>query len=154
MTSLQQVIFSLRGRDCAPKEYAGAWAAICPIHHDQTPTLYIWEGPDEDIHILCRVPGCPLESICDAIEIDPSELINSKSFVPFREFPTEVLPDPIREFVEVGARAIGCSSSYLALPLLSALAAAIGGTRQLRLKLGLLNAEETAEVLTISPRKL
>ena len=134
MTSLQQVISALRDRDCAPKEYAGAWSAICPIHHDETSTLYIWEGPDEDIHILCRVPGCSLGSICDAIEIDPSELINSKSVVPFREFPTEVLPDPIREFIEQGSIAIGCSSSYLALPLLSALAAAIGGTRQLRLK--------------------
>jgi len=35
-----------------------------------------------------------------------------------------------------GAKAIGCDPSYLALPLLAALAAAIGNTRRLELKRG------------------
>ena len=54
----------------------------------------------------------------------------------FRPFPTDALPEPIRGFVKAGAKAIGCDESYLALPLLTALAAAIGNTRRLQLKRG------------------
>ena len=38
--------------------------------------------------------------------------------------------------MDAGARAIGCDPSYLALPLLTAIAAAIGNTRRLELKRG------------------
>jgi hypothetical protein len=51
-------------------------------------------------------------------------------------FPLDALPDPIRGFVDAGARAIGCDVSYLALPLLTVIAAAIGNTRRLELKRG------------------
>jgi hypothetical protein len=54
----------------------------------------------------------------------------------FRPFPVEALPKPIKRFVVTGAKAIGCDPSYLALPLLVALAAAIGNTRRLELKRG------------------
>ena len=54
----------------------------------------------------------------------------------FEPFPVAVLPEPISSFVESSARAIGCDSSFLALPLLSVFAAAIGTTRQIRLKPG------------------
>jgi hypothetical protein len=54
----------------------------------------------------------------------------------FRPFPVDALPEAIRGFVAAGARAIGCDPSYLALPLLVALAAAIGNTRRLELKRG------------------
>jgi hypothetical protein len=54
----------------------------------------------------------------------------------YRPFPLDALPDPIRGFVDAGARAIGCDPSYLALPLLTAIAAAIGNTRRLELKRG------------------
>jgi hypothetical protein len=54
----------------------------------------------------------------------------------YRPFPVDALPDPVRGFVEDGARAIGCDPSYLALPLLTAIAAAIGNTRRLELKRG------------------
>jgi hypothetical protein len=54
----------------------------------------------------------------------------------FRPFPVDALPEPIRGFVTAGARAIGCDPSYLALPLLTAIAAAIGNTRRLELKRG------------------
>lgn len=52
----------------------------------------------------------------------------------FRPFPVDALPQPIRSFVADGATAIGCDPSYLALPLLVALGAAIGTTRRLELK--------------------
>ena len=54
----------------------------------------------------------------------------------FQPFPTDALPEPIRGFVVAGAKAIGCDPSYLALPLLTALAAAIGNTRRIQLKRG------------------
>lgn len=54
----------------------------------------------------------------------------------FRLFPVDALPQPLRRFVAAGAKAIGCDPSYLALPLLVALAAAVGNTRRLELKRG------------------
>jgi len=54
----------------------------------------------------------------------------------FQPFPTDALPEPIRGFVEAGAKAIGCDPSYLALPMLTAAAAAIGNTRRIQLKRG------------------
>jgi hypothetical protein len=54
----------------------------------------------------------------------------------YRPFPLNSLPEPIRGFVDAGARAIGCYLEYLALPLLIAITAAIGNTRRLELKRG------------------
>ena len=54
----------------------------------------------------------------------------------FRPFPVSALPQPVRGFVAAGAKAIGCDPSYLALPLLVALASAVGTTRRLELKRG------------------
>jgi hypothetical protein len=51
-------------------------------------------------------------------------------------FPLNALPEPLRGFVAAGAKAIGCDSSYLALPLLTAMAAAIGNSRRVQLKRG------------------
>jgi hypothetical protein len=42
----------------------------------------------------------------------------------------------VRSFVKAAAKAIGCDASYVALPLLSVLAVAIGNTRRLQLKRG------------------
>ncbi len=53
---------------------------------------------------------------------------------PYTLFPTELLPEPLREFVEATAAAMRCDASYAALPLLAVVASAIGTTRQLRLK--------------------
>lgn len=55
---------------------------------------------------------------------------------PFAPFPSEVLPEPARSFVQASARAIGCDESFVALPLLAALASAIGNTRRIELKNG------------------
>ncbi len=52
----------------------------------------------------------------------------------FIPFPVDELPQPLSRFVKQGAKAIGCDPSYIALPLLSALAAAIGNSRRVRLK--------------------
>lgn len=54
----------------------------------------------------------------------------------FTPFPADVLPEPIRSFVTEAAKAIGCDASYIALPLLSGLASAIGNTHRIALKRG------------------
>jgi hypothetical protein len=54
----------------------------------------------------------------------------------FQPFPTDALPEPIRGLVEASAKAIGCDLSYLTLPIITVLAAAIGNTRQIQPKPG------------------
>jgi hypothetical protein len=54
----------------------------------------------------------------------------------WKPFPVEVLPEPIRSFVLAGAKAIACDLTYILLPLLAALASAIGNACRLRLKPG------------------
>lgn len=58
------------------------------------------------------------------------------SLEPFEPFPFEVLPSPVREFIRDAARAIGCDPSFIALPLLTVLATAIGDSRRLEVKKG------------------
>ena len=55
---------------------------------------------------------------------------------PYVPFPVECLPEPIRSFVLGGAKSIGCDPSFIALPVLSMAAAAIGNTRRLCIKRG------------------
>lgn len=74
-----------------------------------------------------------IESLAHAVE--PWRLGDADD-LGYRPFPVGTLPEPIRGFVDAGARAIGCDPSYLALPLLTAIAAAIGNTRRLELKRG------------------
>lgn len=52
---------------------------------------------------------------------------------PFKPFPIEALPVPVRTFVVEGAAAIGCDTSYIILPLVSGVASAIGNTRRVAL---------------------
>ncbi|HRR86054.1 MAG TPA: DUF3987 domain-containing protein [Phycisphaerae bacterium] len=55
---------------------------------------------------------------------------------PVLPFPVGVMPEPMRSFLEICATAIGCDPSYVAMPMLSTLAAAIGNTRRIQLKRG------------------
>lgn len=56
--------------------------------------------------------------------------------VAYQPFPVDVLPEPLRSIVNVGAATIGCDAAFVALPLLSACAAAIGNSRGIKLKGG------------------
>jgi hypothetical protein len=58
------------------------------------------------------------------------------TILPWRPFPVEVLPEPIRSFVKQAAQAIVCDVCFVVLPILTALASAIGNTRRIRLKRG------------------
>jgi hypothetical protein len=64
-----------------------------------------------------------------------AEVINAKPEIPpFVPFPTEALPAVVRDFIRQGSRAIGCDESFITLPLLAVLAAAIGNSRRILLK--------------------
>jgi|SRR5579883_375202 len=76
-----------------------------------------------------------VEAIANVAPIETTER-TSDELERFQPFPVDSLPQPIRGFVSAGAKAIGCDPSYLALPLLVALASAIGNTRRLELKRG------------------
>ena len=57
-------------------------------------------------------------------------------FAPFAPFPVEVLPEPVRAYVVAQADAVDTCDAAVALPVLSTLASAIGGSRSIRLKKG------------------
>lgn len=54
----------------------------------------------------------------------------------FQPFPVDALPEPFATFVRAACKAIGCDSTFIALPLLVVAAAMIGTTRVLELKRG------------------
>ena len=69
-----------------------------------------------------------------ATDADYLELPEQEKLLGWVPFPTEALPQPLREFVEQGSSAIGCDQTYLALPCLSILASVIGTSRCLESK--------------------
>jgi hypothetical protein len=78
-----------------------------------------------------------IEALAQAVEPWRSE--PAETFIEdlaFRPFPLEILPEPVRGFVKTSAEALGCDPSFVALPLLAAIGAAIGNTRRLELKRG------------------
>lgn len=54
----------------------------------------------------------------------------------YAPFPVESLPQPFQSFVRDAAAAIGCDPAFIALPVLTAAAAAVGNTRRLIIKRG------------------
>jgi hypothetical protein len=54
--------------------------------------------------------------------------------LPYKPFPLETLPTTVRNYVEAHSKAIGIDPAYIAVPMLSVLAAAIGGSRTVALK--------------------
>ncbi|HEY4258839.1 MAG TPA: DUF3987 domain-containing protein, partial [Schlesneria sp.] len=54
----------------------------------------------------------------------------------YQPFPVESLPQPVQQFVTAQANSLNCDTAAVALPVLSVLASAIGGTRRIELKRG------------------
>jgi len=91
--------------------------------------------------------GLPLADGAGLADVGQWILATAESIEPWRPepatkplawqpYPTEVLPQPFRQFVEVTAEACVCDAAYVGLPLIVAAAAAIGTTRVLELKPG------------------
>ena len=81
-----------------------------------------------------------IEHMADAAEAivpdDSDAALPAPRIEVYKPFPTNALPEPVRSFVTTSAKAVGCDPSYIALPMLSALASAIGNTRRIQLKRG------------------
>ena len=102
-------------------------------------------GEDDIIAVLSVInsqrcnpplPACEVHQIAaSATRYEPEGGIElADATLPFQSFPVEKLPEPVRTFVTEGAAAIGCDPSYIALPLLSGLASAIGNSCKVQLK--------------------
>ena len=104
----------------------------------------LWAGMPEggDMADLLEHRGGDIDPIRAEVEAladktDADTVTPEAPAVPaFTPFPADVLPEPIRGFVTEAAKAIGCDASYIALPLLSGLASAIGNTHRIALKRG------------------
>ncbi len=89
-------------------------------------------GDDPGAMDAIRAEVETLATTADAESVTP----DAPAVSAYTPFPVDVLPEPIRSFITGAAKAIGCDPSYIALPLLSALAAAIGNTHRIALKGG------------------
>jgi hypothetical protein len=99
-----------------------------PDHGDAADFVAAREGTDAGE--LRRI----VETLAD--EAEPLNATRPAAPEHFALFPVDALPEPLRGFVAAGAKAIGCDPSYLALPMLTVIAAAIGNTRRIQLKRG------------------
>lgn len=70
--------------------------------------------------------------------VDLSQLVQTPrphpSIERFRPFPTDSLPEPVRSYVEQAAASINLHTATIAMPLLAAIASAIGNARIVRIK--------------------
>lgn len=87
-----------------------------------------------------------LERIARPFEIDSTSNVSVYDFKPtiqpsivdavpdFTPFPVHCLPRPVRDYCAAVCTSIGCDESYFAVPVLGAMAAAIGNAREIRIK--------------------
>ena len=161
MDPTEQAISRLKELGKNPIGNGKQWTAQCPAHEDRKASLSIDEGDNGGVVMNCHA-GCDSKAVCQAMGMEESDLTPANTVdvdslrgemeeladiaeeIPnqthtdiveeFQPFPTDALPSPVRDFVKAGAKAIGCDESYIALPILSVAAAAIGNTTRLELK--------------------
>ncbi len=64
----------------------------------------------------------------------PTEKKATKTISDYVDFPSNLFPETMKTFVEAYAKSMGCDEAYVALPLLTVVAASIGTTTELLLK--------------------
>ena len=138
-----KTVVILPDNDEAGNKYADAVAAILGKLLPR-PTIKIVELPDlpvkgDAVDFIAGRDGhspeairAEIERLAEAAEAIPAE--RRPAPLQYRPFPVDVLPEPIRSVARKAARALGCDPSFIILPLLAALGAAIGNTRRLLLK--------------------
>ncbi|MEM9374133.1 MAG: DUF3987 domain-containing protein, partial [Planctomycetota bacterium] len=123
------------GRDGAERVangLAGAWGVPVPVIFppegvkDLRELMAVHHGDGSDARDALR------EVISDCEDDESSQ--GAPAMDEYTSFPVELLPQPVRAFVEENARSIGVDPSYLALPLLTACAGAIGNSAVIRPK--------------------
>ena len=69
-----------------------------------------------------------VDNIPPHLEEEVMETISIPAAVAYEPFPLDALPEPIARYVEAAAKSICCDPAYVALPLLSVLASAVGNS--------------------------
>lgn len=138
-------IIILPDNDAPGGEYADAVAALLAKLSPDTMVKLV-ELPDlpdkgdaaDFVESHAETKADKLRRIVETLADEAEPLNKVRPIAPdrFEPFPVKVLPEPLRSFVAAGAMAIGCDPSFLALPLLAVVAAAIGTTRRILLKQG------------------
>lgn len=94
-------------------------------------------GPEalQAVRDIAKAAGVPDDGEPEQQKGEPAEPKNKTDPTPpWVPFPVDVLPEPLSDFTQAVAEALGCDSAYVALPLLSTLAAAVGNSRRVRIK--------------------
>jgi DNA polymerase I-like protein with 3'-5' exonuclease and polymerase domains len=87
-------------------------------------------------HIINRVRSWLENSVTSRLQSPqkiPAKTSQYRPIPPFVPFPVDALPEPWAEYCRQGARILKCDPSYIALPVLSVLAGAMGITRRIYL---------------------
>jgi hypothetical protein len=71
--TVSRFLEALRAVGCEPIPSGRGFASRCPAHDDRRPSLRIDAGGDGRALVYCYA-GCPLEAICTAAGVRPSEL--------------------------------------------------------------------------------
>ena len=74
MPPTQRFVSALSEHNCDPKPDANGWSARCPAHEDRRPSLSVSEGDDGRALVRCHA-GCEFEQICEAVGLQPSDLM-------------------------------------------------------------------------------
>lgn len=97
-------------------------------------------GKNKSPHQLSSLPERESEYLVIPVDKDKIE-----------PFPVEVLPNPLRNWVHAGARAMCCPPDFLAVPALTLAGAAIGKTRLIEIKKGWRESTNIFSAVTASP---
>jgi hypothetical protein len=96
-----------------------------------------WAGCEGQLKTVSAADGPTMENgTADPNDAAGVSRDDESLTIPFAPFPLGALPEPIRSYVDAGAAAINCDPSFIALPMLSMLAGAIGNSRRVVVKRG------------------
>lgn len=70
----------------------------------------------------------------DVRELEALDAEIMRELLEYRPFPVGVFPDLLAEYITEASLSIGCDNSYIGMPILSGLGAAVGNSVKLRLK--------------------
>ena len=65
------------------KKNGNGWAACCPAHDDNVPSLSIAEGDDGRVLLLCHT-GCSIEKICESLGLQVRDLMPGNLYAMYR----------------------------------------------------------------------
>lgn len=74
MTPITRFMKALENNGCKPTKTQKGWMALCPAHDDRNPSLSLDEGDDYRVLAKCHA-GCSINSICQALGMELSELM-------------------------------------------------------------------------------